>query len=217
MVEYKMKHVVIDRERMVFVGATDTLEGASILANLAPSDSTMVVMSLGLKSGFSQFGRLELMLLIKNTTGEATAVGSIHEYGKLVSDAYALAQAIPIDQRSLFELQQAHAKLNPVITEPKLPFKPAPIIHRMGPGEAANYVPPVKEPRAPKAPTTPGSAPTKGSTGKVWEIADRVVSETGYVIGSKQLRTAIIAACVASGINEGTAATQYGKWKATKS
>lgn len=49
-----------------------------------------------------------------------------------------------------------------------------------------------------------GVAPVRGATAKVWEIADGV---------GKADRNAIIAACVAQGINQATAATQYSKWK----
>lgn len=49
-----------------------------------------------------------------------------------------------------------------------------------------------------------GSAPVRGATAKVWEIADGV---------GKADRNAIIQACVAQGINPSTAATQYSKWK----
>lgn len=49
-----------------------------------------------------------------------------------------------------------------------------------------------------------GAAPVRGATAKVWEIADGV---------GKADRNAIIAACVAQGVNPSTAATQYSKWK----
>ena len=49
-----------------------------------------------------------------------------------------------------------------------------------------------------------GEAPVRGATAKVWGIADEV---------GKADRNAIIAACVAQGINPSTAATQYSKWK----
>lgn len=209
-----VKHVAINRENMTFIGASMTSEGACLLANLAPECSS-VIMPLDLKSRMSQFGVLELLLLIKNTTGEAFGPGIIHDYPKLLAKAYELALEVPLDQRSLFELQKLDAKLPPV-PEPKLPFPHVPVIIRMGAATAANYTPPVAGPKVPKAPTAPGVKPAKGSTGKVWDIADRVMAETGLVIGNKQLRTAIIEACKLEGINEGTAATQYGKWKATK-
>lgn len=53
-----------------------------------------------------------------------------------------------------------------------------------------------------------GAAPVKGATALVWTIADRIVKELGRVD-----RSAIIAACVAEGINQATAGTQYSKWK----
>ncbi|MCK9513539.1 MAG: hypothetical protein M0R28_20255 [Pigmentiphaga sp.] len=49
-----------------------------------------------------------------------------------------------------------------------------------------------------------GVAPVRGATAKVWQIADGV---------GKADRNAIIQACVAAGINQSTAATQYSKWK----
>lgn len=65
-----------------------------------------------------------------------------------------------------------------------------------------------------KAPREPGAAPTapiKGATAKVWEIAEQTLSALG-----KLDRTAIIKACEAAGINAATAATQYSKWKKAK-
>ena len=59
----------------------------------------------------------------------------------------------------------------------------------------------VDAPSAPKATST---------TGKVWMIADRLLAT-----GSTD-RKAVIAACVAEGINPATASTQYGKWRASK-
>lgn len=64
-------------------------------------------------------------------------------------------------------------------------------------------------PRARATGTVGSSQPSpKGATGKVWEIADAQVAATGGVS-----RPAIIAACVAAGINSATAGTQYSKWK----
>ncbi len=210
------KHVAINRETMTFIGATMTMEGATILANLAPVDASTVILPLDLKSRFSKFGRLELMLLYKNTTGQANADGAIHDFGALVSQCYDLALALPLDQRSLFDLQKEHNSAFPGPL-PKLPPQLAvPVIVRMNPGEVATYEPTPAAPKVPRAPSAPGAAPAKGSTGKVWTIADRVLIESGLVVGNKELRNKIIAACEAEGINAGTAATQYGKWKATK-
>lgn len=207
-------YVIIDRETMKFVGRASTLEAASIIANEQIVDSHFVMFTLELKSAFSKFGVLELILLYKNTTGQAPSNG-IHEYGQLIHDCYHLACALPVDQRSIFELQAIAAtmpKPAPNMPMPKLP----PNIIRMDPNAASSYTPAPTVPKAPKAPST-GKPSAKGSTGRVWEVADKVRTEMGGGPVTKEMRTKIIAACAAVGINEGTAATQYGKWKATQS
>ena len=72
------------------------------------------------------------------------------------------------------------------------------------------------EPRAPRVPREPGAAPAAGSkTGKVWELADRVQTAQPK-LAAKELRAAVIKACLAEGINKSTASVQYGKWKTSK-
>lgn len=66
------------------------------------------------------------------------------------------------------------------------------------------------KPKAQGGSGQPSSAPTKGATAKVWEIADRVHAASGLDRGK------IIAACEAEGINTSTAGTQYSKWKKAK-
>jgi len=50
----------------------------------------------------------------------------------------------------------------------------------------------------------PVAAPSKGATARVWQIADSMPGAD---------RKAIIAACIAAGINEATAGTQFSKWR----
>lgn len=45
-------------------------------------------------------------------------------------------------------------------------------------------------------------------TGRVWEIADRLKSETG-----EANRDAVVRTCMEEGINLNTASTQYSQWK----
>lgn len=45
-------------------------------------------------------------------------------------------------------------------------------------------------------------------TGRVWEIADAISAETG----APALRGPVMEKARAEGINDGTSATQYGKW-----
>lgn len=55
----------------------------------------------------------------------------------------------------------------------------------------------------------PCARPKGGVTGRVWAIAD-TAAQSGKT--GKELRAAIIATCVAEGIDPSTAATQYSKW-----
>ena len=67
-----------------------------------------------------------------------------------------------------------------------------------------------------KAKSAEPSAPRKpGATKMVWDIADaRLAANPGMDL--KTLRKLIVAECEAQGINGGTAATQFGKWKSSK-
>ena len=77
-------------------------------------------------------------------------------------------------------------------------------VRRVGSGTGATKREPGQgKGSAPGGQGGPSSAPSKGATAKVWEIADRVGPD----------RKAIIDACIAEGINQATAATQYSKWK----
>lgn len=65
------------------------------------------------------------------------------------------------------------------------------------------------------------SAPSKpGATKRVWEIADaqlQLLNEQADQIDDiKVFRKRVITICEEEGINPGTAATQFGKWKASK-
>jgi len=70
---------------------------------------------------------------------------------------------------------------------------------------------PESQPAPTKASSGEATVPKATSTtGRVWLIADRLLAT-----GSTD-RKAVIAACVAEGINAATASTQYGRWKASK-
>lgn len=74
------------------------------------------------------------------------------------------------------------------------------------PEAATKAQPEKKEPSAPRK---------QGATKRVWDIADGLKGDT-VIANIKIFRTHVIAACEAEGINPGTAATQFGKWKADK-
>jgi hypothetical protein len=84
---------------------------------------------------------------------------------------------------------------------------------------------PLSAPTEPKADAKPKekaepSAPRKpGATKRVWDIADALLASVtgqGLAVDVKAIRKGVVDACVNEGINAGTAATQFGKWKADK-
>ena len=105
---------------------------------------------------------------------------------------------------------------------PGIPSAPPAIAAPWAPpaAPAIHSAPPMATvPSIPKAPPSiPKAPPTKGATGRVWEIADAQYElyKTLDHNNIKLLRAAVIEACEAEGLNPGTAATQFGKWKAAK-
>lgn len=167
--------------------------------------------------GFSKLTLEQLQYIYWNHT-QTPPTG---EYAELVQQCLALANTLPVDERELADLEAEVAALYPDG------------LATFAPDSTAEGATPAKTARAPRAkreagpPRQVGEAPKATSTtGKVWVIADEVFTPlakkfAGAVTdknaaGWKPIRDAVVAACVASGINEATAATQYSKWKASK-
>ncbi len=72
-----------------------------------------------------------------------------------------------------------------------------------------------KTPKAPRAPAQPGGRPKGGSTGKVWDLADKLAKGTKDT-STKEFRAKVVEACVKEGVNQSTAGVQFGKWRATQ-
>lgn len=217
--DFQGKWAIIDREAMKFVAIAEGHELATLIADIASVETTIVSFPLDVQRHFSHFSALEMKMLHKNTTGIPTVPGSVLSYGSTIKDCYDLAvNQIPVDTRTVFELNAEIAKLPPP-EESDHKTRTPPFLTKLS--DAQNYpaTSTVKSaiPKVPRAAASPGAAPSKGATGKVWTIADRVRAESGNSPVDKTLRAKIIAACEAEGINAGTAATQYGKWKATQS
>lgn len=216
--DFQGKYAIVDREEMRFVAIAPNHDCAALIADIASVETTIVVFPLDVKKHFSHFSVLELMLLHKNATGIPNPPGAIMNYGQCIQKCYELAtNVIPVDGRTVFQLNAEVAQL-PDPEVPKVMPKLPPMLTKLS--QEQNYAPTttVKSaiPKAPRATATPGAAPSKGATGKVWTVADRVRAEMGGAPVSKEMRNKIIAACEAEGVNAGTAATQFGKWKATQ-
>jgi len=68
----------------------------------------------------------------------------------------------------------------------------------------------------PAASGEPAERPRQGITKRIWELADELLAVTGSVGNLKEFRKKVIDRAQAEGANAGTAATQFGKWKASK-
>ncbi len=214
-------YVIVDRDNMKFGPASIDMITSSMIAWIDYPDVATVLLSLENKVGLSIFSRLEMLLLYKNMTGEN---GNIWDYNDVLNKVYVLACEIPIDERSIFELEKVSKKLE-VIDLDSVRIPASPIIHRHDQAfliEAKNLGNDIVTDSSKSASNQPSKPSPKGATGRVWEIADACIIEGGYalsdkpIINLKSFRSIIINKCVEAGINAATAATQYSKWKATK-
>jgi len=194
---------------MTFIAVADSMQKASLIAWNDCADDTSVVLPLESKRFFSTFGVLELLLLYKNHTG---LQGDIYNFAGMIKECYELALKLPVDSRSLSELEKKADKL-PVIPPPPSIPKPPIIVKYDGASNGSNPFVEAPKPPSPKNPSKPSA---KGSTGRVWEVADQVHASMGGGLITKEMRTKIISECEAIGINPATAATQFSKWKASK-
>lgn len=168
---------------------------------------------------------------------ESSCAGIVHS----IAEAQALLAADPCvelvssDDYDSFLVGLAESSDVPYVADTEDPEPDEPIsqstVQAIVTGvEAANAAakgsnPASPAPSAPKAPkaSSEAKAPSKpGATKRVWEIADQgvmLMEESGNKLSGaniKQFRAALIAKCEEEGINPGTAATQFGKWKSTK-
>jgi hypothetical protein len=82
------------------------------------------------------------------------------------------------------------------------------------PARAQRAPKPAKEPRAVRSAEeiSAGRPAAQSKTGAVWAIADRVRAANKKAT-AKDLRNLVVQACLAEGVNKGTASVQFGKWK----
>jgi hypothetical protein len=143
---------------------------------------------------FSKLDKLQLQYLyyqLKATTPP-------EDYDLLVAECFLAVKSFQVDTESLDNLAKEVGKIWTQIS-PNLP-PPEGVV-----AEAAFVSRAEGEDKDEQRPSP------KGATGKVWLIADEFFSKTGAID-----RKGIIDACVAAGINQATANTQYAKWKKSK-
>ena len=76
---------------------------------------------------------------------------------------------------------------------------------------------PKGKPKPLRAPGTPAARPKAGtSTGKVWDVADKLWASFEEKADLKGFRKLVNEACTQEGVNAGTVNVQFGKWKSSK-
>ena len=206
--------VVIDRNQPSKVIARAYVREAGVIGQIANHHGAdACTIQLALVANFAKLSTdqlFELYQSIKGTPHPAQVSGMDHgmAFPIVVKDVAELCRNLPFDPRTIDQLEsEAERKgINRHVPEARNAHQPA----------SNGATRPAKAPRVAKAPPAPGDAPARPpagtTTGMVWDIADKTEASTALILGSKHLRAAIIAACIADNVHPSTAATQYSKW-----
>jgi hypothetical protein len=192
-----MLYIVIDTTTIAEakVVAVAKLVEAGLIGRIQKASGRTVIAPPLEARGFTNMPVEQLQYLYWNTMQLPPPA----EYADLVKAMQAAAELLPVDATPVETLEREVARLYPD-----------------EPGQRSD------KPKEPRAPGEPHERPKGTSTtGRVWEVADAqfaALSPANDATNAdwKAIRTAIVAACEAEGINKATAATQYSKWKATK-
>lgn len=236
-----MSYVGIDIDLMKILFKVPDVRSACLISGMLDDDSTQMIFPVEQRMPGDRQRTLprfltviEQKILYRNMAGQDWG-GNI---GGLMDELHKMLLAYPMDPRSLFQLEKAagpadlpcdvgmpepsgvNIMRSAIPSAPVIPS--APTIPKAPITGAIPSAPPIPSapsiPSAPRIPSAP-SAPPKagGATAKVWEIADKFFGEDGsQAHDMKSFRKTVVDACVAEGINAGTAATQFGKWKGSK-
>jgi len=225
--------IVIDLENPKVVKRTNDYRAATLWADTDFATKSTHVSDLCVRA-FSCLTELSLIKLYKNTFGEDLG---LRPYADMLRACYYRSLELPVDETPVATLELAHKHMMQGLY-PLHSDKPLPLPPENGPtdpewramlAEAGHLVPPVPTPGGnghstpPSHRSTPSPAqrPKPGSTtARVWDICDEQLKKTGQKsiagLNMKDFRVVVMKACEAEGINDSTAATQYGKWKSSQ-
>lgn len=194
--------ILIDCDKLLFLKAADSVKQLEYWAEILCPDSDFLIADTE-KRIYSAFTEMELKVLYGNTIMQDLRHIVPASYNKLLNEVVKLGETLELDPTPVSDLE---TKLGRPLGKPD----PRPIKEK--PGKKA----PTKS-SGKTSSSGPAKRPKPGSaTGKVWDIADKVLESSGYGPYDKALRNLVVAECVKEGINSSTAATQFGKWKGSK-
>lgn len=228
--------ILVDRDELRMVAAAGNRKWINLVGYCDfPGKRLVVVDSLEGKT-WTVFDEEEMATLYTNMSGQPAPA-----YAEAVAQLRAYSDAWPAYPKSEAELEREAEK---IFQEEQNEYSPAESAFDMQTGQnsqvmreahqatieavemanealspeqraAAIQQAPTSAPK-PKKEAGEAPVPRQGITKKIWEIADDLLAVTGSVGNIKEFRKEVIKRAAAIGANEGTAATQFGKWKSSK-
>ena len=229
-------HILIDKTQLRMVAAAGTRKWINLVSYVDfPGIDAVVVDSMEGRT-WSALTREQVSALYTNMSGQPAP-----EYSEAIQQLAAYAgtwppypkseAALEVEAEAIWQAEQAGKTDADRVAEAaqqtaqqreahQATIIAAEQLHNLAPGNEGSK--PMQEASrsaeqaAAKPPTSAQARPQQGATKKIWDIADDLLAVTGTIGNVKAFRKEVIDRAKALGLNEGTAATQFGKWKATK-
>lgn len=221
-------HILVDKNELKMIAAAATRKWANLVAYVHYPEMDYVLVDSLDGPTWTQLDRDQMATLYKNMSGQEApdyqeAISQLRSYAdswpnygeseeSLEKKAEAIyqqeqADADPVEQQRAANesMREAHQKTIKMVEEAN---------GKLTPEQKAHFGEPIGKKL--QASTNPADRPKQGVTKRIWEIADELLAVTGQIGNVKEFRKEVVARAVAEGANEGTANTQFGKWKAAK-
>lgn len=213
--------VIIDKEQLKMVAAARKRSHTYLILEVDFPDIDSLVCNAHDGTTWTSLTREQMDRLYKNMSGLEHAP----EYGECIEQLRAYVLQWDDYHKSEAELE---AELAATTADEDIPADD-PIQQQIAANKAlraahqatieavehANGDPEKKPEIAKLAPKPVKAAPTQGITKRVWTIADAVyAANPGAAL--KEVRRRTMELCHEEGVNPGTAATQYGRWKSER-
>lgn len=226
-------HILIDKSQWRMIAAAPTLKHINLVAYVDFPNADKLVVDSQESRTWSVVGETEMGQLYRNMSGleppeYSECIKQLASYGdtwpayskseaQLEREAEAIYQAEEAEKSDEDHRHEAKVAMQQMREAHQASIEAAEAHHKAANPSAYPQASKPAEP-APTKPKPEGEPrPRQGITKKIWEIADELLAVTGQIGNIKEFRSEVIKRAKAQhGANEGTAATQFGKWKASK-
>lgn len=217
--------VIIDNGQLKMVAAAHKRTHIQLILEVDFPDSDCTICNANDGGSWTGFTREQMDTLYKNTSGMAEApdygdaIEQLRAYVLTWSDYHKSEEELAVELQQLIDdgdippddpVQQqinANKMMRKAHQEIIAQVEKASATHEAQPEVVAE-----KAVEKAKKEARPVATPTQGLTKRVWDIADAVKAANPNV-DLKAIRKKIMEVCDSEGLNPGTAATQYGRWK----